>query len=123
MNLFLINNVVVKDGKVNLILAALGGKEIKAPLPNIHLKDIGKEKGGATPAEAFEKIFSSLYKSISSDSVTKVFNDGLKKLGNLKDLKVPDVKAGGAAAQKTVDSAKQGAKSATEGLKGLFKKE
>ena len=43
-----INDVIVKDGKVNLTMAALGGKEITAPLPDIHLKDIGKEKQGAT---------------------------------------------------------------------------
>lgn len=118
-----INNVIVKDGKVNLIIAALGGKEISAPLPNIHLKDIGKEKGGATPAEAFAKIFASLYKSISADSVTQVLNDGLKKLGSLKDLKIPDAIAGGDAAKKRVDSARESAKSATDSLKGLFKKD
>ena len=51
----MINNVIVKDGKVNLTMAVLGGKQITAPLPDIHLKDIGKEKGGATPAQAFEQ--------------------------------------------------------------------
>ncbi len=114
-----INNVVVRDGKVNLTMAALGGKEITAPLPNIHLKDIGKEQGGATPAEAFEQIFSSLYNSISSDSVTRVFNDELKQLGNFKGMG----QTGTETASKAVDSASKSVESATEGLKSLFKKD
>ena len=118
-----INNVIVKDGKVHLTMAALGGKEITAPLPDIHLKDIGKEKDGATPAEAFEQIFSSLYNSISADSVTQIFNDGLKQFGNLKDLGASGLQTGGDTAQKAADSATQGVKSATEGLKSLFKKD
>jgi hypothetical protein len=78
-----INNVIVKNGKVKLTMAALAGKEITADLPDIHLKDIGKKKDGATPAEAFEQIFSAIYGSISADSVTQIFNDGLKQLGKL----------------------------------------
>ena len=118
-----INHVIVKDGKVNLTMAALGGKEITAPLPDIHLKDIGKKNNGATPAEAFEQIFSSLYSSISADSVTQIFNDGLKQFGGLKDLGTSGLQTGGDAAQKTADSATEGVKSATQGLKSLFKKD
>ncbi len=118
-----INSVIVKNGKVNLTMAALGGKVITAPLPDIHLKDIGKEKQGATPAEAFEQIFSSLYNSISADSVTQIFNDGLKQFGNIKDLGAKGLKTGSDAAQKAAGSAAEGVKSATEGLKSLFKKD
>ncbi len=120
-----INEVIIKDGKVNLTMAALAGKEITAPLPDIHLKDIGKEKQGATPAEAFEQIFASLYKSISADSVTAVLNDGLKQLGGLKDFGASGLKTGTDAAQKAVDSATDGVdvKSATDGIKGLFNKD
>ncbi|MDM8536463.1 hypothetical protein QUF70_06915 [Desulfobacterales bacterium HSG17] len=118
-----INDVIVKDGKVHLTMAALAGKEITAPLPDIHLKDIGKEKDGATPAQAFEQIFTSLYSKISADSVTKVFNDGLKQLGNLKDLGGAGLETGGAAAKTAVDSASKSVESATKGLKSLFKKE
>lgn len=118
-----INDVIVKDGKVTLTMAALGGKEISAPLPDIHLKDIGKESQGATPAEAFEKIFESLYSSISADSVTAIFNDGLKELGALKGLGESGIKTGTDAAQKAAGSAAESVKSATEGIKGLFNKD
>jgi flagellar hook-basal body complex protein FliE len=117
----IINNVIVKDGKVKLAIALLGGKEITAPLPDIHLKDIGKEKDGATPAEAFEKIFSSLYSSINADSVTSIFNDGLKQLVNIKDLGATGVEAGGETAKKAIDSVSKSVESATKNLKGLLK--
>jgi hypothetical protein len=121
----IINDVIIKNGKVHLALAALAGKEITAPLPDIHLTDIGKEKNGATAAEAFEKIFVSLYSNISADAVTNIFNDSLKQLG---DLKIPDnLKDIGSAdsetAKKTLDSATNSVDSATKGLKNLFKKE
>ncbi len=118
-----INNVIIKDGEVNLTMAALGGKEITAPLPDIHLKDIGKQKQGATPAEAFEQIFASLYSSISADSVTQIFNDGLKQLGGLKDIGAAGLEAGSKEVEKVLDGSGIDVKSATEGLKGLFKKE
>lgn len=119
-----INEVIIKDGKVNLIMAALAGKEITAPLPDLHLKDIGREKQGATPAEAFEQIFSSLYSNISADAVTSILNDQLKQLGNIQELGSSGLKSGTEAAQKAIDSATEGMdlKSATEGLKGLFDK-
>lgn len=118
-----INNVILKDGKVKLVVAILGGKEITAPLPDIHLKDIGKQGQGATPAEAFEKIFASLYSSISADSVTKVFNDGLKQIGDLKDIGASGLKAGEDAAKKAVGSATESVESATKTFQGLFKKD
>lgn len=118
-----INHVIVKDGSVNLTMAALGGKKISAPLPDIHLTDIGKEKGGASPAEAFEKIFASLYESINADSVTALFNEGMKEMGVLKDLATKELKEGSEAAEKMLESSSKDIKSATEGLKNLFKKE
>ena len=118
-----INHVIVKDGTVNLTMAALGGTEISAPLPYIHLKDIGKEKEGASPAEAFGEIFASLYESINADSVTALFNDGLKQAGVVKERVTEGLKAGSEAAEKMLESSSKDIESATEGLKNLFKKE
>ncbi len=118
-----INHVIVKDGRVNLTMAALAGKEITAPLPDIHLKDIGKEKQGATPAEAFEQIFAALYSSISADAVTQVLNDSLKQLGDLKGLGETGFKTDGETAAKAIESATKNVESASDGIKNLFKKE
>lgn len=113
----IINDVIIKQGKVHLDMASLAGKKIDAPLPDIHLTDIGKKTNGATAAQAFEQIFASLYSHISSDAVTKILNDSLKQIGiedlsNLKDLGNLDSEAG----QNTLDSV-------SKGLKSLLKKE
>lgn len=118
-----IHEVIVKDGRVTLTMAALGKKEITAPLPDIHLKGIGKKKNGATPAQAFEQIFSALYSSISANSVTQVFNDGIKQLGSLKTLGTSTLQSVESTAGKAAESATDSVKSATQGLKSLFKKD
>jgi len=111
----LIRNFIVKDGKVNLVTSLLGNRTISANLPDIHLKNIGEKKGGATPAEAVKEIFKSLYAKITSPAVTGVFQDGLKKLTG-------GAKAAVEKAKELGGSAGEGAKAASDKLKGLFKK-
>jgi hypothetical protein len=86
----IIRNFIVKDGKVNLDLSVYGIKDkqqISATLPNIHLKDIGKKKNGASPAEAFKEIFAALYGTITSPAVTDLLNKELSSRGvNLDSL-------------------------------------
>ncbi len=77
----LIRNFVVKEGTVNLTMALLGNQTISAILPDIHLKGIGKKKGGASPAEAFDEVFKALYAQINSPDVTHTLNQGLKAFG------------------------------------------
>lgn len=108
----LIREFVVKGGKVNLTMSFLGGKSISAPLPDIHLKDIGKKKGGATPAEALKEVFQSLYTKITSPAVTDSLNKGLKSLRtNLNAL----------GSTKELKSAQESANKAAEGLKRKLK--
>jgi hypothetical protein len=107
-----INDFILKDGKVNLAVAipggALGDKEIKTDLPDIHLTDIGKKKGGASAAEVANEIFAALYGKITSPNVLGALNDQLKKLG-------------GESAEALEEAAKQGLKSATEAVVGAEK--
>jgi uncharacterized protein involved in outer membrane biogenesis len=108
----IINDFILKNGKVNLAVAMPGGvladKEIKTDLPDIHLKEIGKKKGGASPAEVAKEIFATLYGKITSPQVIGSLNDQLKKLG-------------GESAQALEEAAKQGLKSATEAVVGAEK--
>ena len=76
-----IRNFIVKDGKVNLAVSVVQGKTISASLPDIHLKDLGKEKEGASPGEIFEKVMAALYKQITGPAVTNILNKGLADLG------------------------------------------
>ncbi len=78
----LIRDFIVRDGKVNLAASILGGKSVSAPLPDIHLKDVGKKQEGVSPAKAFEEVFAALYGEITSPAVTATLNQGLKALGS-----------------------------------------
>ncbi|OFX12653.1 MAG: hypothetical protein A2516_02425 [Alphaproteobacteria bacterium RIFOXYD12_FULL_60_8] len=60
----IIENLYIKDGKINV--SVLGMDPTPVALPNIHLKDIGKSNGGATPAEVAQKILGAITASASS---------------------------------------------------------
>ena len=85
----IINDFIVTKGKINLEMSAygLGAKEISVTLPDIHLKDIGKQEGGASAAEVSKEIFAALYEKITSRAVTDAINQELKAFGaNLDSL-------------------------------------
>jgi len=121
----LIRNFIVKDGKVNLIMSMLTDKTISAPLPDIHLKDIGKEKGGTSPAEAFDEVLNALYGKITSPSVTDTLNQSLKALvpsaGSLGESAAKELE-GATEKIKTVEEAGKGVKAVTDKFKGLLGK-
>ncbi len=79
----IINEFIVTQGKVNLVMSVLGlgDKEITVPLPDIHLKDIGRKKKGASAAEVSKEIFAALSGKITSPAVTKALNEKLKSVG------------------------------------------
>jgi hypothetical protein len=112
----IINDFIVKKGKVNLAVAmaggALGEKEIKTDLPDIHIKDIGKKRGGASAAEVAKEIFAVLYSQIKSPVVMGALKEQFKSVG-------------GAPAEAAIDlleGAGKGTDSVTDKVKGLFKK-
>ncbi len=61
-----IENLYIRGGKINVSAAFLKGKALSTPLPDVHLKDIGKKKKGASPAEVAKKIISSMTKGAGS---------------------------------------------------------
>ena len=56
----IIENLYVRGGTVGVSATILEGKTISADLPEIHLKDIGKEDEGATPGEVAEQVLTSI---------------------------------------------------------------
>ncbi|MFC1672943.1 hypothetical protein ACFL12_02210 [Pseudomonadota bacterium] len=118
----IINNLWIKDGRVNVSATLLQGKSLGAPLPTIHLTDIGKDEGGASPAEVVEKVIGAITKS-ASGAASGV---DLGSLG-LENISGKAAEIGGAAADAAkgalegVGGAAGGAAGgAVEGLKGLF---
>ena len=77
----IIRDFQLKGGQVNLAASLLGqAQSLSTQLPDIQLTNIGEEKGGIKPEEAFRKIFAALSKHINSPDVMKVFSEQLKGL-------------------------------------------
>lgn len=72
-----IERLVVRDGQIGISHAALQGRSLSSSLPTIELKDIGKDKGGATPAEVAEKVIG----TISAQASRIATSDLQKQLG------------------------------------------
>jgi hypothetical protein len=118
-----INDFIVKNGRVNLAFAmpggVLGDQEITADLPDVHLKDIGKKKGGASPAEVAKEIFEALYGKITSPNVIGALDQQLKKLGGAGMAEIEKATKGAA---EMVEGAGKEAEGVTDKVKGLFDK-
>jgi hypothetical protein len=101
---FLIKELNVTNGRVALWVGSgmLGNQNLSVALPDIHLKDIGKDSGGATAAEALSAAFRALNKA-SAQAVASA----------VKPLEK--------AAKTAEELAGQGISKAVEGAKGLFK--
>ncbi len=106
----IINNLYINDGSISITSALTAGKPLSAPLPKIHLKDIGKKSGGASPEEVAQKVLSSLTKSVGS-AVGKLDLNKLTDVGSALTEKV-----GGSS-----DSIKKGLDGAGDKLKGFLK--
>ena len=101
-----INDFILKNGKVTMSATMLKGQALTIPLPDIHLRDIGKESGGVTVQKAAAEVFAALNKSVvqAVASSGKLLEKGIGAAGEA-------AKGLGSEAGKTV-----------EGIKGLFGK-
>jgi hypothetical protein len=93
---FIIEHLYIKGARANVSASLLQGKAVTLPIPDQHLIDIGKKAGGVSSAEATRQIVSAITKSV----------------GNA----VVPLNLGGA-----VESAKKGAATVADKVKGLFK--
>ena len=73
-----IENLYVRGGSVGISATALGGKTMTAALPEIHLKDIGKDKGGADASTVAAEVMAALTSRVNG------FVSGLDLSGVLK---------------------------------------
>ena len=107
----IIDSVRVFDGKISLSATALGGNALPVPLPDIQLKDIGKESDGASIGDATSEVFDAVLGGIKG--AVAGAGDLLKKSGETLTGSAKDV---GKAAQ-------EGAAGVVKGVKGLFGKD
>jgi hypothetical protein len=73
-----IENLYIRGGKVSVSAGFLDGKALGTDLPDIHLTDIGKDSGGASPAEVAKDIIDSMTKGVGS-AVGSLDLDGMMK--------------------------------------------
>lgn len=116
-----IEHLYVRGGRVNVNSALLKGTAMGATLPDIHLTDIGKDKGGASPAEVAKKVIDSMTAEIggamSSIGVGKTLDSLKQTLGGAAGQAVGEIgKTGGAAG----DAAKDAVGKAGQSMKKLF---
>jgi uncharacterized protein involved in outer membrane biogenesis len=115
----LVRDLIIRDGTVTLAASVLGGTGISAPLPDIHLKNLGKERNGLSYAEAFREVWATVYEKITSPAVMDILNQGLAGLGS-------SVEAVGGGAKEALDTIGEGAgkelEAVTDTVKGLFGK-
>ncbi len=114
----IIQHLYVKKGKVNISATMLKGKELSAPLPDIHLKDIGKQKGGADPSEVVEKLVRAISQSVGKAVGTLDLD---KLVGSAKQA-VAGVKGQLEGVKGSAASAKQAVEEGAKKLGGAFKK-
>lgn len=76
-----INNFIVRNGKVNMSISGIKGKNISLSLPDIHMKDIGKEDEGASLSKVLEEVFIEVNKktSIAVAGSVKSIGGGIDK--------------------------------------------
>ena len=110
----IITDFILENGKVTLATTLAGGRSVSAPLPSLHLKDLGKDTGGTSPAKIFEKIFAAIHKNITSGAVMDTLNKNLKAIQKDLGTAAGSLKQRGESASKdlqnTVDSLKGSAK-------------
>ncbi|MGH7235575.1 MAG: hypothetical protein ACREIO_04260 [Nitrospiraceae bacterium] len=101
---FLIKELNLTNGRVAVSVGAgvMGNRSLSAPLPDIHLKDIGKDSGGATVGEALAAVFGALNKA------------GVQAVASAAKSLEKEAKA-------AAELVGHGASKAFEGVKGLFK--
>ncbi len=80
----IIDRLEIKNGEIGLAATFLKGKEISLELTEIIVKDLGREKGGLTPAEMSFEIFKIFSKSVTS-AVSVSTNTLKEKTGRLID--------------------------------------
>ena len=116
----IIDNIYINGGQVSVKADMLAGQKIDGRLPNIHMSNIGKDEGGATPGQVAAKIMDEL----TGKAMNVITDLGIgKNLGTLLDNAGDLVnKTGvGEAAGKAGEAAKDVTKGATDAVEGAGK--
>jgi hypothetical protein len=75
----IIEHIYIRGGKISVSASMLQGRKITSPLPDLHLKDIGKKEGGASPGEVVNEVITAVQdaatKSVASLNIKGLVGD------------------------------------------------
>ncbi|MCZ4279227.1 hypothetical protein O4H49_00465 [Kiloniella laminariae] len=122
---FIVEHLYLNDGEISVTAAPLGDKTIDLALPDIHLKDIGKNDKGASPEVILQAALGAVTKNITgavgridlkglAGDVAKGVTDGVSAVTDTVGSSVEGAATG------TADTVKGAADSAGNALKGLL---
>lgn len=84
-----INDFYFNGASVSLSAVLLQGQKTTVPIPDIHLKDMGKEDKGASIGEVADEIFTAIYASIGKEAGSGT--EAVKWIGNEGWNKVKEI--------------------------------
>ena len=118
----IIENLYMHGGIVNVVASQFPDDKITYELPNVHLKDIGREGNGATPGEITQELMGEMLANIS-DAVSRIDYSAMTK--NLSEGAQEALSSLGTNSleneiESLTESIGAAAESAGEALKGLF---
>lgn len=119
----IIHNLYIRDGKVG---GSALGQTIDVPLPDIHIKDIGKATNGALASDVAKSVLGAINRSVGKavasiglDKLMDKAKGATKMLEGGADGAKKMLEGGGGDAKKMLDGA---AKGVGDSLKGMFGK-
>lgn len=119
-----IENLYLRDGKVGVSAPGLIDETLSAPLPDIHLTDIGKEGNGATPAEiaqqTIDAIVASADKAVGSLDVEALIKGAGAIMGGAGEEAGKAAEEAGKAAGEAGKAVEEVGEGATDALKKLL---
>lgn len=82
---FIVQKFIVRDATAQASAAFMGGKTVSVPVPDIHLRDLGLAKGGATAGELAQEMTAAVKAKLTGavhfDKLMQSTSEALDKAG------------------------------------------
>ena len=114
-----IESLIIRSGKIKVSATLLKGKTLDAPLPDIHLTDIGKDNGGASPGDVVEEVIASLKENVGAGVAGLNLDALLGGVGGAAKTATEGLKSG---AEGAAGAVREGAEKVGGKLKKVFGK-
>lgn len=80
-----VDDLLIEGAKVNLSTGVMGGKTISVPLPDVHLRDLGKGSDGISGPELAQKIMKEIVSGVLTVASRELGRVGQEAVGNATD--------------------------------------